>query len=102
MATHHAMSVTLTWRPDHCFYFYGAVAAFTVVFVGFARSYFRRDVDPDVGSRNRDTFRLSPGRFPLSTVSDPNGSDDPLICASRDISCACRSYSKIRATGVSE
>ena len=102
MATHHAMSVTLTWRPDHCFYFYGAVAAFTVVFVGFARSYFRRDVDPDVGSRNRDTFRLSPGRFPLSTVSEPNGCDGPLTCASRHISCAVVLIVKSAQLGVSE
>lgn len=34
------MNVTLTRRPDHRFYFYGAAAAFTVVFAGFARSYF--------------------------------------------------------------
>jgi len=37
---HHAMNITPTWRPDHRFYFYGAVAGFAVVFAGFARSYF--------------------------------------------------------------
>jgi hypothetical protein len=41
---HHAMNVTLTRRPDHRFYFYGAVAAFTVVFAGFARSYFLKNL----------------------------------------------------------
>lgn len=34
------MSLKLARRPDHRFYFYGALAAFTVVFAGFARSYF--------------------------------------------------------------
>ena len=37
---HQTMHVRLNRPPDHRFYFFGAAAAFTVVFAGFARSYF--------------------------------------------------------------